>query len=39
MQYIQHRKPDSQENKLLLSRFMLQTTDKLMGFVKMNKIF
>ena len=39
MQYIQHRKPDSQENKLLLSRFMLQTIEELMGFVKMNKMF
>jgi hypothetical protein len=39
MQYIKHRKPDGQENKLPLSRFMLQTIEELVGFVKMNKIF
>lgn len=39
MQYKQHRKPDGQGNKLLLSRFMLQAIKELIGFVKMNKIF
>ena len=39
MQYIQHKKPDGQGNKLLLSKFMLQTIKDLTGFLKTNKIF
>jgi hypothetical protein len=39
MQYKQHRKPDGQGNKLLLSRFKLQTIKEITNFVKMNKIF
>jgi len=34
MQYRQHRKPDGQGNKLLLSRFMLQAIKELTGFRK-----